>query len=363
MTELQAAASRTISGVTGAEAGYVTAGASSALTLGVAAFIAGLDPGKMDRLPDTTGMKNEIIFSREQRTGYDHAIRLAGARLVEVGMNEQAAGGGVRRTEAWEYAAAVTPQTAGIAYAADPNARPPLAEVVQVAHRHGLPVLVDAAGELPPVSNLRAFIDIGVDLVAFSGGKAIRGPQSSGFLCGRREHIASVALQHLDMDEHFDIWDPPEDLIPKAELVGIPRHGIGRGFKVAKEEIAGLLTALRLFADGEIGSDIEEQRGYLEYVADGLSGLPAEPRLVEHAATGQPVLHLVLDSDALGMSAFDACRALKRGEPGVFPSEALLSEDTLVISPFNLDQRRTEALTERLRQVLSRRAPRLLADS
>ena len=110
MIELQAAASRTIREVTGAEAGYVTSGASSALTLGTAAILAGLELGKMERLPDTTDMKNEIIISKEQRTGYDHAIRLAGARLVEVGMNEAAAGGGVRRTEAWEYAAAVTPQ-------------------------------------------------------------------------------------------------------------------------------------------------------------------------------------------------------------------------------------------------------------
>lgn len=353
MMELQAAASRTIREITGAEAGYVTAGASAGLTLGTAAILAGLDPARMERLPDTTGMKDEMIISREQRTGYDHAIRLAGATLVEVGMNEDAAGSGVRRTEAWEYAAAVTPQSAGIAYAADPNARPPLADVIEVARQHGLPVLVDAAGELPPLSNLRSFIEAGADLVAFSGGKAIRGPQSSGILCGRREYIVSAALQNMDMDEHFDIWDPPEDLIRKADLVAIPRHGIGRGFKVAKEEVAGLLTALRLFADGHTGQNVDRRRGYLEYVADGLSGLPVEPRIVVSGTTGEPVLHLALDSAALGMSGFEACRALKRGEPGVFPSEALLSQDTLVISPFNLDQQRTEALTERLRQVLS----------
>ena len=355
MTELQAAGSRIIREVTGAEAGYVTAGASSALTLGTAAILAGLDPGKMERLPDTTGMKKtEFIISKEQRTGYDHAIRLAGARLVEVGMNEAAAGGGVRRTEAWEYDAAVTAETAGIAYAADRNARPRLAEVVEVARRHRLPVLVDAAGELPPVSNLRAFIETGADLVAFSGGKAIRGPQSTGILCGRKEYIASVALQHLDMDEHFDIWEPPEDFIPKSELLGLPRHGIGRGFKVAKEEIAGVLTALQLFAEGKIGSNLAEQRGFLEYVADGLSGLPAEPRIFTDSNSGQPTMHLVLHSDVLGKSGPEVCRELRTGEPGVFPGEALLSKDTLVISPFNLDQKQTEKLTRRLREVLSK---------
>ena len=354
MTELQAAGSRIIHEVTGAEAGYVTAGASSALTLGTAAILAGLDPGKMERLPDTTGMRDEIIISKEQRTGYDHAIRLAGARLVEVGMNEAAAGGGVRRTEAWEYDDAVTGQTAGIAYAADRNARPSLSEVVEVAHRHGLPVIVDAAGELPPIGNLRAFTETGADLVAFSGGKALRGPQSTGILCGRRDLIASAALQHLDMDEHFELWEPPEEFIRKSDLVGLPRHGIGRGFKVAKEGIAGVLTALELFADGKIGTNLDEQRGFLEYVADGLSGLPAEPRIIIDGSSGQPSMHLVLDSRVLDKSGFEVCRELRAGEPGVFPSEALLSEDTLVISPFNLDQTRTEALTQRLRAVLSK---------
>jgi D-glucosaminate-6-phosphate ammonia-lyase len=353
MTELQAAASRTISDVTGAEAGYVTAGASSALTLGMAAIIAGFDLGKMERLPDTSGMKNEVIISKEQRTGYDHAIRLAGARLVEVGMNEAAAGAGVRHTEIWEYDAAVTPQTVAIFYVADPGARPSLSDVVKVARKRGLPVLVDAAGELPPISNLRAFTALGADLVAFSGGKALRGPQSTGILCGRKDLIASAALQHLDMDEHFELWEPPQDFIPKSKLAGLPRHGIGRGFKVAKEEIAGVLTALLLFADGKIGANLEEQRGFLEYLADGLSGLPVEPRIFTDDTSGQPVMHLVLLSDVLGKTGFDVCRELRTASPGVFPGEALLSQDTLVISAFNLDQRRAEMLTVQLREVLS----------
>ena len=214
-------------------------------------------------------------------------------------------------------------------------------------------MLVDAAGELPPLSNLRAFVEAGADLVAFSGGKAIRGPQSTGILCGRRDYIAAVALQHLDMDEHFEIWDPPEDFIPKARLRGFPHHGIGGGFKVTKEEIAGVLTGLRLFVDGVIGPGADEQRRYLEYVADGLSGLAVEPRIVAAGATGEPLLHLVLDSEALGKSGFEACRELKRGEPGVFPNKGLLAQDILVVSPFNLDQARTEALTRRLREVLS----------
>ena len=352
MGELQAAASGLIAEATDAEAGYVTSGASAGLTLGTAAILAGLDPGLMDRLPDTKGMKNEFIISREHRNGYDHAIRLAGALLVEVGMNEQVAGAGVRRTEAWEYETAISDQTAGIAYTATPGSQPPLDQVVKLAREHDLPVLVDAAGQLPPVSNLRHFVDVGADLIAFSGGKALRGPQSSGILCGRRDYIASVALQHLDMDEHFNVWDVPDTLVPKARVQGIPRHGIGRGFKVSKEEIVGLLTALRLFSDTGYKADFERQRRFLEYIADGLSGLPVEPRVVLPQQEGYPLLHLLLDSNKLGMNGFEVTGALRRGDPGVFCNERLLARDTLIIHPLNLDESQTESLTRRLREVL-----------
>ena len=351
LVELQGAASRFISGITGAEAGYVTAGAASGLTLGTAAILAGMDPAQIERLPDTSDMKNEFIISREHRNGYDHSIRLAGAKLIEIGMNEQLSGAGVRRTESWEYEAAITDQTAGIAYVQNRNSQPPLDDVVQIARVHKLPVLVDAAAEIPPVSNLRAFIEAGADLVTFSGGKALRGPQATGILCGRRDLISSVALQHLDMDEIFEIWDPPENLIPKMALSAIPRHGIGRGFKVSKEQIVGLLTALRLFVDNDGNSNIDEQRRHLEYVADGLSGMSTEPRIVT-SDDGLPIMHLYIDVMMLGKSATEICHQLKQGEPGVFPNEMMLTEDTIVISPLNLNQERTEALTNRLRMVL-----------
>jgi L-seryl-tRNA(Ser) seleniumtransferase len=271
MVELQAVASRQIAEVTGAEAGHITSGAAAGLTLGTAAILAGMNPGILDRLPDTTGIANEMIISREHRNGYDHSIRVAGAKLIDVGMNEQVAGAGVRRTEAWEYEAAITDSTVGVAYSATKTSQPPLEEVIRVAHEHGLPVLVDAAAQLPSIANLRRFIDMGVDLVVFSWDKALRGPQSAGIICGKRELIASVALQHLDMDEYFEIWDPPEDLIPKSAIKGIPRHGVGRGFKVSKENIVGLLTALRLFSQGAYADEAASQRGYLEYIADSIS--------------------------------------------------------------------------------------------
>ena len=126
------------------------------------------------------------------------------------------------------------------------------AEVTAVAHARGVPVIVDAAAQLPPQANLRRFIAEGADLVAFSGGKALGGPQASGILAGRRDLVMAAALQHLDLDVFWDMWEPPPSLIDKSRLKGAPQHGIGRSCKAGKEEIVGLLTALRLFiAEGD----------------------------------------------------------------------------------------------------------------
>uniref|UniRef100_UPI0026393779 aminotransferase class V-fold PLP-dependent enzyme n=1 Tax=uncultured Gimesia sp. TaxID=1678688 RepID=UPI0026393779 len=213
LEQLQAAASRKIAEHTGTEAGLVTSGAAGALTLGAAAILAGHSLKRMEQLPHCDGFPDEFIIAREQRSGYDHAVRAAGARLVEVGFNEIISNAGVRRTESWEYEAAITENTAGIVYVHSADSQPDLTEVVEVAREHGLPVLVDAAGEVPPRANLKAIAAMGADLVSFSGGKAIRGPQSTGILCGKRELISSAALQMLDMDDHGQLWEPPADFI------------------------------------------------------------------------------------------------------------------------------------------------------
>ncbi|HSB80447.1 MAG TPA: DegT/DnrJ/EryC1/StrS family aminotransferase [Candidatus Methylomirabilis sp.] len=176
IAELQARASAVIAECTGAEAGLVTSGAAAALTLGTAACLTGLNVARMEQLPDTEGMPNEVLMCRSHRTTYDHAIRAAGARIREVGFNDRIAGAGVRGVEPWEMAAAITPQTVAIAYTASGSNDPPLREVAAVGREHGLPVIVDAAAQLPPSANLRRFIAEGATLVAFSGGKAIRGP-------------------------------------------------------------------------------------------------------------------------------------------------------------------------------------------
>ena len=274
MAELEAHASQVIAGVTGAEAGYVASGAAACLTLATAACVTGLDPGKMARLPDTAGMRNEVVMVRSQRNFYDHAVRAAGVRLVEVGLPDRYAGAGVRDAEAWEIADAITDRTAAVFYVADAAARPPLAEVVTTAHAAGVPVIVDAAAQLPPQANLRRFIEIGADLVAFSGGKAINGPQGTGILAGRRDLVMAAALQHLDLDIFREQWSPPPSLIDKARLKGVPQHGIGRTCKVGKAQIVGLLTALELFeAEGDAARH-RRWRAMMDSLVNGLQGIP-----------------------------------------------------------------------------------------
>ncbi len=354
MDQLQAAASKLIAGITGAEAGYVTAGAASALTLATAACICGLDLSKMERLPHTDGMPNEVIIPREHRSGYDHAIRAAGARLVEVGMNEQVAGAGARRTEAWEIEAAFSKNTVAVAYCVTAGSQPPLEEVIALCRRRGVPVIVDAAAELPPVSNLRKFIALGADLVTFSGGKAIRGPQSTGILIGRRDYIMSAALQHLDLDEHWRTWDPPPSLIDRDRIPGLPRHGLGRGFKVAREEIVALLVALRSFSEGRHVEDMPRLTRHLEMIVDAMDGLDhvSTRRSTPPAEEGYPMLEIRIDEQKLGRSAFDVCRQLKRGSPPVYVAEGGLALGVLVINPMNLDDRRLHQLIDRLKDVL-----------
>ncbi len=306
-----------IAETTGAEAGYVASGASACLLLATAACMTGLDPGRMGRLPDAKGMNDEVIMVRSQRNFYDHAVRTAGARIVEVGLPDRYAGAGVRDAEAWEIDDAITERTAAVFYVADARARPPLSEVVKVAHARGVPVIVDAAAQLPPQANLKRFISEGADLVAFSGGKALGGPQASGFLCGKRDLIMAAALQHLDHDVFWDLWTPPEFLIDKQRLNGLPQHGIGRSCKAGKEEIMGLLAALRAFTFE--GDAIRHARWLksAEEVADGCLGIAGVEVHIHDAENIEGVPLVVLSLDKAKNDATFVISALQNGNPSI----------------------------------------------
>lgn len=353
IAELQAAAGAVIAELTGAEGGYVTSGAAAGLLLATAACVTGLDPGKMNRLPDTAGMKNEVIIPRSHRNFYDHAIRAVGVRLVEVGIPDRFSGAGMRDAEAWEIADAIGERTAAIAYVAGAGARPRLPEVAAAARARGVPVIVDAAAQLPPAANLRRFIAEGADLVCFSGGKAIGGPQGSGVLCGKKGLIAAAALQHLDMDVLPELWDPPASLIPRDGLPGAPQHGLGRPGKVGKEQIVGLITALRLFVAE--GDDVRTAR-WQGLVASLVAALTPLPHVTVAAAMTPgrpvPVARLQLDEAGAGLSAVELARRLAAGNPAIHVNPALAYDGVLLFNPMCLRGADVETIARQLHALL-----------
>jgi L-seryl-tRNA(Ser) seleniumtransferase len=332
--ELQAAASRTIARVTGAEAGLVTTGAAAALTLAAAAAMTRWDIARMAALPHTDGFPNEILLPRTHRTGYAHALQAAGARLVDLGHNDRGTGAGVRGIEPWEIEAAITPRTVAFAFSANPANVDDLPVVAAVCRARGLPVIVDAAAQLPPKANLRLFVELGADLVAFSGGKAIGGPQASGILAGRRALVGAALVQQLDMDVAPETWHPP-DLVDRGALKGVPHHGLGRGFKAGKEEIVGLLVALERFAavdDAALNADRESR---LARIAEALAALPGlRTRVVSASKTGRvPVLELAIDPAVVHASAIEVSARLQRGDPPVHLSERFAGRNVLIVDP------------------------------
>jgi L-seryl-tRNA(Ser) seleniumtransferase len=250
--ELQAWASEVIAAATGAEAGWVTTGAAAAMTLAAAACIAGTRYCDLERLPATDGLAADILVQRGHRNSYDRAFRNAGARLVDLGYPHIE---GLGRTYEWQLEAAFSERTVAVAHLALADREGvPLARVCEIAGTHGVPVIVDAAAELPPAANLRRFVDAGAGLVAFSGGKAMRGPQSSGILAGRRDLLESVRLQTLDMDVDPETWPGGEP----------PHHGLGRSMKAGKEQIVGAAVALRAFVERDHDAEADEHARWLE---------------------------------------------------------------------------------------------------
>jgi L-seryl-tRNA(Ser) seleniumtransferase len=346
ISELQAAGSRTISRLTGAQAGIVTTGAYAALTLAAAAAMTRWEISRMAALPQTEGFANEILLPRTHYTGYAHALRASGARLVDIGHNDRGTGAGVRGLESWEIESAITPRTAAFAFSASPSNLSDLPVVVRTCQSKNIPVIVDAAAQLPPKSNLRRYFDLGADLVAFSGGKAIGGPQASGILAGRRDLVGAALVQQLDMDVSPETWAPP-DLIDLKEMKGIPHHGLGRGFKAGKEEIVGLLVALERFAAADDAASNAALEKRLEGIAHQLENV-LHKKILSARETGRvPQLHLSV------ANALEVSRRLQEGERPVHLSERFAAQGILIIDPQALNPEDDRALAEALQRAFS----------
>jgi len=350
ISDLQARASDLIREVTGAEAGYVACGAAASMTLGTAACIAGDDLGVMQRLPETPDVADEVVMPRTHRNGYDHAIRAAGATIVDIGNNDNHLGTGSNNVELWEIDDAIGEDTAAVAYMQKSYTQPDLADVVGVAHERGVPVLVDAAAELPPTSNLERFVDLGADLVVFSGGKAIRGPQTTGVLAGRSDLIGSAAMQHLDMHVAEDVWEPPADLIDLDRFGGVPRQGIGRHLKVGKEELVGLIRALELFVEEDTAARQATWRERAEYVAEALADASGyDPELRPGGKTDAAASVWVdVDPAEAGIDVETLVRDLRDENPRIFVGPDHLEESAFTVNPMCMTDDETEYVTERL---------------
>lgn len=241
MEELHLAAGKRIAQLLGVPAAHVCASATAGIALVAAAAVAGCDKEAIRRLPDVTGLKNEIIVQRTHRMAYDQAILLCGSRFVEIEPEPEA------------LAQAITDQTAGIFYVFSwglTGKAIPLPEVVRIAHARGVPVLVDAASELPPMSNLYRFLNEGADAVIFSGGKGFRGPQASGLVIGKPSFIEACRLNDC------------------------PNPSIGRAMKTGKEEIVGLVKAVELYMERDHDAEMLVWERRVQYLIDQLSTIP-----------------------------------------------------------------------------------------
>lgn len=343
MPDLQAAASRAITEATGAEAGIVTSGAAAALLLGAAACSAGLDVARMNAIPFDMA-RDRFVIARSHRTMYDRAITGAGLRIDEVGIPDRVSGAGVRDAEPEDYAAAFTDRTAGVLWVAQPWSEPSLEDVVRVAHAAGVPVMVDAAAQLPPAANLRRFLDAGADLVCFSGGKAIGGPQASGILAGRRDLVASALMQMLDLDLPAAQFALPSEFACAGTPKHLPRHGIGRPCKAGKEEIVGLIMALRRFvAEGD-----EPRTARLRAKLDTVRGALGNSPGVTITDGPVPLLLVALETPAEARAAEAQLRTRH-----IHVGQGRLRDGVLVVNPLALAERDLAPLGQALKKILS----------
>jgi len=305
------------------DAAMVTSGAASALTLGTAAVLTGTDRQKIVDLPDLSRMKSEVIVQKSHRFGYEHAVRNCGVRLVEVETRE-------------DLERAVNKQTAMMLFYNNnnPEGRIRDEEFVQLGKRHGIPTLNDAAADVPPVDNLWKYTKMGFDLVAFSGGKGLRGPQSAGLLLGRKDLIAAARLNA-----------PPNG------------NTVGRGLKVNKEEMLGILAALERYLANDHVAERREFDARAQAIRGGVAMLPGVKAeiFVPEVANHVPHVKISWDAAAKGLTAADAVNALRAGEPSI----GTRSEgDALVIGVWMMQPGEDKIVARRLRQVLDAPAAR-----
>ena len=314
-----------IAEVTEAESGMVVAGAAAGMVLSLAACMTGSDLAAIRRLPDTTGLKDEMVIQKIHRGPYSHMYGFTGARIVEVG--------NVSSCLPEELDAALTDRTAAVAFLfapGNPRGGLTLSQVAEIAHARGVPVIVDAAMTVPPRENLTRFIHDGADLVTMSGGKVIRGPQATGLLYGRA------------------------DLIEAAHLNSSPNHAIGRPSKVAKEEMVGLYAALRSYMDSDEDEMLREMGELVEIIVDDVGEIDGVRATVEFDDDRffVPTAVVGFEPDWGGADAQTIGDALLAGEPIIYV-RVDPARNQLEAYSANLQPGEPEIIGRRLREELT----------
>lgn len=285
LNELHNAVGSRIAQLLGAEGAMVTAGAASALTLGMAACLTGDNPIFVQQIPDLTGMKNEVLIQKSHRFGYDRALRNCGVRIVEFETSEQA-----------RELAGVKTALMLFFNAANNRGFIKEAEFSDLGFSLGVPTFIDCAADVPPVSNLTKHLKMGFSLVTFSGGKGIRGPQSAGVLLGRK------------------------DLIEAARMNASPNgDAIGRGMKVNKEEILGMLVAIECYLGRDHVAEWQEWERQIETIKESLSEFPALrfSEYIPDIANQVPHLRVKWNQEEFGITYDQMKEKLRNGAPSI----------------------------------------------
>jgi uncharacterized pyridoxal phosphate-dependent enzyme len=318
LADLQRKAGDAIARLTGNEAAYITSGASAGLTLCVAACMAGENAGMAECLPDATGMVSRVLMQACDRgTKCDNAIRCSGARIETFG--------GAYGADVVELAAALAEPAAAVIVVASSDPRQiSLERIVAVSRARGVPVLVDAAGAVPPKKNFWTFTrEFGADAVVISGGKGLRGPQTSGIILGTKR------------------------IIEGCRFHGVPNTRIGRGMKVGKEEIAGLYAAVKRMIDQDENLELANRMRQASFIARALHDLGcAEVR--RPFATR---LEISFDCSAIGLTYAAAVQWLRRNEPAIYVDH---SERGIILDTSLLDEGDEIVIAEQLRRFLAK---------
>ena len=331
LMELEEKAGQAIADMVDVPAAYITAGAGSALTLATAALMAGDDDDKIQQLPDTSGMKNEILIQRRQRYWYDRCLELAGAKLVEYGSDE--------RTTRADLEAAIGPNTAAVHYYAveqviDPDALP-LEDTIEIAHARGVPVTVDAAGQIYPLELFGKYVRMGADFQCVAA-KYLGATQSVGLALGTEEMISKLSLQSF------------------VGYEGRRIRGVGRPQKVDRQEMVGAVAAVRHWMTmnheerlASVEARCQTLLGILKGTEDkGLKGVMLD-NVIGHQPFG---LELNVDEAVAGMSAQEVVDKLKEGDPPIW-TRVREGEENIVIHMFGLAEGEEVIVGERIRDL------------